>query len=362
MHTGEKPYACDHEGCGATFALSGDLTTHKRTHTGDKPYACDHPGCKASFTQSGHLKNHKRTHTGEKPYTCDHEGCGATFALSGNLTNHKRTHTGEKPYACDHEGCGATFAMRGALTTHERAHTGEKPYACDYEGCGAAFAMRSNLKNHKRTHTGEKPYACDNEGCGAAFTQSNHLTIHKRSWHTQEGQARQKKQEQRVSRALDKAGIPYKREHQIDFRCVGDDAGFMARVDFVILLHGRVIFLEVDEGQHKFGSYGSASCDMKRMSRILESLAQGGNTLPLVFLRYNPNVFRVDGKVVKKLKVTRESELVSLLENPASDVFLCDRPLVIQYMYYDVAGCHAVVTRDPEYNVHIAQCCARSIV
>ncbi|PNH01079.1 Zinc finger protein [Tetrabaena socialis] len=238
----------------------------------------------------------------------------------------------------------------------------EKPYACDYPGCDAAFARSGNLVHHKRTHTGEKPYACDYEGCGAAFAESGNLAIHKSSLHSPEGQARQKKQEQRVARALDRAGILYKREHQIDFRCIGDHAGFWARVDFVIVLHGRVIFLEVDEEQHKFGSYGSASCDMKRMSRILESLADGGNTLPLVFLRYNPNVFTVNGKVVKKLKAARESELVSLLENPASEVFSCDRPIVIQYLYYDVVGCHAAVTRDPEYNAHIAQCCARPIV
>ncbi|PNH01555.1 Zinc finger protein [Tetrabaena socialis] len=301
-------------------------------------------------------------HTGEKPYACDYKGCGAAFATSGDLVKHKRTHTGEKPYACDYPDCEAAFAESGALVYHKRTHTGEKPYACDYEGCDAVFAKSGGLTTHKRTHTGEKPYACDYEGCGAAFTTSGNLVIHKSSLHTQEGQARQKKQEQRVARALDKAGIPYKREHQIDFRCIGGDAGFWARVDFVIVLHGRVIFLEVDEGQHKFGSYGSASCDMKRMSRILESLADGGNTLPLVFLRYNPNVFTVDGQVVKKLKAAREAVLVSVLENPASEVFSCDRPLVIQYLYYDVVGCHAVVTRDPEYNAHIAQCCARSIV
>jgi hypothetical protein len=29
---------------------------------------------------------HKRVHTGERQYACDHEGCGASFATSGHLT------------------------------------------------------------------------------------------------------------------------------------------------------------------------------------------------------------------------------------------------------------------------------------
>ena len=105
MHTGEKPFACDSEGCDFQCSQSGHLEKHKRVHTGEKPFACDFEGCDFQCSQSCHLKIHKRVHTGEQPYICDFEGCDFRAIQSTHLTTHKAVMHGR----CQSEACRVTY-------------------------------------------------------------------------------------------------------------------------------------------------------------------------------------------------------------------------------------------------------------
>ena len=66
------------------------------------------------------------THTGEKPYACKVDGCGAAFTTSSILHVHMRMHTGEKPFACKVDGCDATFTTTSQLKCHERVAHSER--------------------------------------------------------------------------------------------------------------------------------------------------------------------------------------------------------------------------------------------
>jgi hypothetical protein len=174
--------------------------------------------------------------------------------------------------------------------------------------------------------------------------------------------ARRKIQEERVRAALVAHGytethavtnIPpilhFKREKRIDFRCanVQSDKAY-CKIDFVITtLNGSLVFLEVDEDQHQYGYDGLVSCDMKRMSFVMETLAiELGDALPNIYwLRYNPNAYHVDGEVVRMFKEQREKRMLEWLDN-----FQGTSPLGIGYAFYDREDGELCVLQNEHYH------------
>jgi uncharacterized Zn-finger protein len=60
IHTGEKPFRCEFNGCDKNFTTLGHLIDHKRKHSNKRPFVC--PVCKQCFMRSTTLKQHLNRH------------------------------------------------------------------------------------------------------------------------------------------------------------------------------------------------------------------------------------------------------------------------------------------------------------
>jgi hypothetical protein len=138
-----------------------------------------------------------------------------------------------------------------------------------------------------------------------------------------------------------------------------------ARCDFVIDVKGGILVLEVDEFQHELANY-SISCELRRMTQIVEAFMLGGLALPVFFIRFNPDAFTVDGQNKRVPIVTRLNRLVTHIR----ELDLTNAPgLQVLYMYYDIvkspsSGAEYTLKQweSPEYDDKFKALCLSPIV
>ena len=99
-----------------------------------------------------------------------------------------------------------------------------------------------------------------------------------------------------------------------------------ALVDMVVEQPTRRALLSIDENQHRDESLG---CEIARMTSVIQGIALSDNVRPLLWIRFNPDAYRVDGHLQRMPKKRRYEQLLQLLR---------DVPDVtgVVYMYYDV--------------------------
>jgi hypothetical protein len=142
---------------------------------------------------------------------------------------------------------------------------------------------------------------------------------------TYEMKRRKKVKELRVFEILkSKCGDPDEYNKRVSSNCGGKNA---EEKEFGYDFNTHKLYIEVDENQHK--SY----CELGEINRMKNIYMDDGG-VPIIFLRYNPDNYQLNGKKQTISQEKRESELVKWVKYYQNLKNIQGYDLSVQYLFY----------------------------
>ena len=332
-----KHKTCEHEGCKTLPIYNNEgeskarfCNEHKEIGMVDvKHKTCEHEGCKTRpiYNNEGELKarfcnEHKEIGMVDViSKTCEHEGCKTRRPRFGYI-NHAATHCTQhklhlmfkkRKVECQEENCTEISEYGVEEPTHCFLHQKENQLCLLGQTC-------------KQCHRENE--LCNKEKICLTYCRPTELSITAKKII--------KKKEGLVLSYLDKnikSDINPIDDKIIDTSCV------KRRPDRVYDCGLYFLVIEVDENQHKSYSNGCSfdvkTQELRRMVQIHEALSNG--MMPVIFLRFNPDNFRVKGNL-QKVNMQKRLEILCKWVNYCLNLKekdLSTNQIRIKHLFYD---------------------------
>jgi hypothetical protein len=334
-------HVCNHEGCNFSTPYANVLVLHQVTHSDERKFVCDFEGCTYSAKRADILDTHKLTHSDERQFACLWPGCGLAFKQRQSLGPHMDLHYGIKPVLlCDQCDFKTIYASRLSEHTNE-VHLQIRPHVCVL--CSFAAARPSQLRKHLHgKHKQGDALTCPMPQCDFQTYWEDSLAYHKRFGHTETGE-RVRNGEEYQTLSLFAASFDVERSFKINKQHLTGTGRRFINIDGAIHLPERnlVVFIEVDEQQHKDCTLYSIQEELNRMEDATEGMRHAGSSAHILWIRFNPNTYTVDGTRYNEplaSRVDKTKEFITSFQPVANE-------MNIVYAFYDMSGGKAIVTQ-----------------
>ena len=364
---------CEFQGCkkGPTFNLEGEIkarfcSKHKEVNMVNvKDKKCEFKDCKKqpNFNLEGEIKarfcnEHKEINmVNVKSKTCEFKGCKTlpNFNLEGEIkARFCNKHKEVNMVNVKHKTCIvckktlSSFGLPGTSETHCAKHKLSGMIRQPNKRC-----ISEDECKEPETHGINEPLFCEEHALKEHYNLCERKCTNKECLYPEQLDILNKeglcvtfcsliKQDQMMKKHMKKKemfiGNLLKEEIKQDLSYqdeVVDSSCSKVRPDFVYDCCSHIVIIEVDENQHKsYSNCGSTKeekqfMENKRMFMIYQSF--GGPNV--IFIRYNPDSFRVKDKVLKVNDNKRHECLLLWVKH-----FLKNKseiPLEVKYLFYD---------------------------